>query len=118
MEHRDGSKKDTPRKSFSQYYDNNKDWTETQNYYVHTFDGRDDHQLAKEKTGDFYWTYHKYRNENMSYDMFSRSLKHVQQFHLLLVLEFLDLEDGGVKMKAAAYIQKVLGWKVCEFVDM
>jgi hypothetical protein len=102
LEHRDGSAENAPRKGFMAYYDQNRDWTEGMNYYLSTFEGEADTKLPKPKTGDFYWTYHKYQKlmkqqlhhsveGGIGFKFFQRSLQNLQQFHLVLVTEFLDL---------------------------
>ena len=103
LEHRDGSKEGDPRRTFIDYYDRQKDWTEGLNYYVTTFDGSSDAKDGSKKGGDFYWTYHKYQKlmkqhlhgaveGGVTFQFFKNSLVNLQtNFDLVLVTEFLDL---------------------------
>lgn len=117
LEHRDGTAADSPRQGFMTYYSKMVGWTEGLNYYVSTFEGEPDGKLAKPGTGDFYWTYHKFQQGykqqqhhavegGVGFPFFKRALIHLQQFHLVLVTEFLDI-DSHFDM-----IHKVLGWTV------
>lgn len=117
LEHRDSSAATSPRQNFMTYYSRMVDWTEGLNYYVSTFEGEPDRKLAKAGTRDFYWTYHKFQKGykqqkhhavegGIGFAFFRRALHNLQQFHLVLVTEFLDLTPHF------DMINKVLGWTV------
>jgi len=105
LEHRDGSSPDAPRMSFIRFYLGQQSWTLGKNYYVNTFEGTadDKSKLPQPKTGDFYWTYHKFRKTPVTLSMFLRSLENVRRFDLVLVTEYLEV--------SSSLIEKVLGWK-------
>jgi hypothetical protein len=102
LEHRDGSAPDAKRNPFRTWYNNNKGWTMGTNYYVKTFIGSEDAHPPS-NTGDFYWTYHKFQKQPITWDLFVRSLRNFRRFHVILVTEWLD--------SSVPLIERVLGWK-------
>jgi len=79
------------------------------NYYLSTFIGDSDPQPLPVgpnggRTGDFYWTYHKYRRKPISYESFSRAVRNLRRFHLVLVTEWLD--------HSQSLLESGLGWTV------
>lgn len=118
LEHRDGSQANAPRQSFMAWYGGMVDWTVGFNYYLSTFEGQPDQKLARPGTGDFYWTYHKFQRLYKKHEIgngndgkfgflfFKRTLMNLQQFHLILVTEFLDLAPHF------NMITKTLAWTV------
>ena len=89
LEHRDGSSKDQKRSTMKQFYLSQRDWTMGANYYIKTFVGEEDTKVAKAGTGDFYWTYSKYRKRPITWNMFHNALKIIMSFHLIFVTEWL-----------------------------
>lgn len=104
LEHRDGSKKGDPLQTFYEYYRHMQGWTMDRNYYTTTFWGVADKAVPRNAKGDFYWTYHKFKNIPIDWAFFSKSLDNVRAFHLLLVTEYLS--------EAGPMIERTLGWGV------
>lgn len=96
LEHRDGSREGAPRKTAKEFYLSQKGWTMGENYYLKTFIGTEDTIIAKPKTGDFYWTYHKYMNKKITWDMFSKALHNIMRFHAIFVTEWLEQSSSFI----------------------
>jgi len=75
----------------------------TSNYYVKTFIGQTDAHPTT-NLGDFYWTYRKYENRKITWDMFYNALQNFLKFHIILVLEWIE--------SAPILLDDSLGWKV------
>jgi hypothetical protein len=103
LEHRDGSTAASQPTPFPKWYDSSKSWTMGTNYYVSTFEGTEDGVEPKHK-GDFYWTYHKFWNKPMTWDMFAKATLNIRRFHLILITEWLD--------SSSVLLNRVLGWHV------
>eukprot|EP01038_Epipyxis_sp_PR26KG_P016542 gene16542-22583_t len=102
VEHRDGSKPGDNIQPMIKWYKGCVGWTMGTNYYVKTFVGTQD-KYPPINTGNFYWTYHKYNKQKITWEMFQLALKNLRQFHLVLVTEWLN--------ESAPLIESVLGWK-------
>lgn len=105
LERRDGSAPDSKRMSMLQFYNSMKGWTMGENYYIKTFDGTID-PVPSKNSGDFYWTYHKYNNKQITWEMFQSALNNLKKFDLILITEWLDY---AVSSKT---IESTLGWHV------
>ena len=104
LEHRDGSDPKAPRPiTMLKWYKANNAWMMTSNYYIKTFMGTVDTGVPHGK-GDFYWTYHKFKDHSITEKDFIKALSNLQKFNLILVLEWLDLD------LTKSVLDKVLGW--------
>lgn len=115
LEHRDGSAPTAPRKSFITWYKNNHKGFMGSNYYIKTYVGdvHDGQPVTQPPPNpQFYWTYtyyyhrhhhHQYRELSadqeipITWGMFEDALKNVRQFHLILILEWMNSADGLLK---------------------
>ena len=75
----------------------------TGNYYVKTFTGLEDSKRPH-GSGDFYWTYRKFQHLNLDWHHFLLAVENLRRFHLLLVLDWLDLE------LTHSVLRDMLGW--------
>ncbi|CAM9813092.1 unnamed protein product, partial [Ectocarpus fasciculatus] len=105
LEHRDGSGKEAKRKQAKEYYLSQRGWTMGNNYYIKTFLGDQDKTPAKAGTGDFYWTYSKYRQKKLTWDMFDSALRNIMRFHLIFITEWLE-------PSSTAILNRTLHWTV------
>jgi hypothetical protein len=104
LERRDGSTTQK-RVTAKQYYNQLKGWTMGANYYIKTFEGSPDTKIAQPKTGDFYWTYHKFNNREITWEMFVSALRNIMKFQVIFVTEWLDATSPIV-------LNHTLGWTV------
>ena len=105
LEHRDGSVKEAKRKTAKEYYLSQRGWTMGSNYYIKTFIGDQDKVPAKAGTGDFYWTYSKYRQKKLTWEMFDSALRNIMRFHLIFITEWLE-------PSSTAILNRTLHWTV------
>jgi hypothetical protein len=105
LERRDGASAAAPRMSAKDYYLSIRGWTMGNNYYIKTFVGESDKIIAPAKTGDFYWTYHKYHNKKVTWNMFESAMQNIMKYHLIFVTEWLEPSSSVI-------LNKSLGWKV------
>lgn len=103
LEHRDGSSPGSPRTPMLPWYNNQKGWTMGTNYYVTTFIGDADFPAPSSRTGDFYWTYHKFQHKKIDFPMFNKAVQNLRKFHLVLITEWLE--------RSAPVMNAGLGWR-------
>jgi hypothetical protein len=107
LEHRDGSAQSSPRVAFPRWYQNNRMWTMGTNYYVRTFIGNvgSPEFLSNSNMKDFYWTYHQYNNQDISWEQFHQAVDVLSHFSLILVLEWIQTNA------TQQYIDNAAGWE-------
>ncbi len=103
LEHRDGSVPGGRIIPLVKWYKNQRGWTMGPNYYVNTFVGEKENNPPVNR-GDFYWTYHRYHNQPMTYSRFMKSIENLRRFHIILITEWLDT--------SGTLLQRVLNWKI------
>eukprot|EP01036_Dinobryon_divergens_P026949 gene26950-35648_t len=103
LEHRDGSSPGSPRTPMLPWYNNQKGWTMGMNYYVTTFIGDADFPAPTSRTGDFYWTYHKFQHKKIDFPTFDKAVQNLRKFHLVLITEWLE--------RSAPVMNAGLGWR-------
>ena len=59
--------------------------------------------MPKSRTGDFYWTYHKFQHRKIDFSSFSKAVKNLRRFHFVLITEWLD--------QSAPLMAAGLGWQ-------
>jgi len=105
LEHRDGTAADAPTKPFYEWYRSKVGANMGENYYVKTFlpNAQKTVDVPGWRRGDFYWTYHRYRAEKLTWQQFEHAVDTLRRFDVLLVTEWLD--------HAEPHLNRTLGWE-------